>query len=187
MSCCQGQSSTPGCNFLETFSHVVKPTTVLVLLTLTLAKNWSLRQLDFNNAFMNGNLKEDFYMLQHPIFVKGHSSSLVCKLSKALYRLKQVPRAWSRKLGTAFQSFEFLQSESDLSFFLRCAQSFTIYLLAYVDHIIITSNNNIEINAFVRQLHAMFSLKDLGSLNYFLGIEVTNGSNGIILSHHKYI
>lgn len=101
---------------------------------------------------------ENVFMLQPPSFIKQHSSSILCKLNKALYRFKQDPKAWFQKLGTSLQYLGFLQLWYDISLFLCNVQSSTIYLLAYVDDIIITSNNIYEINVLVLCLHAMHVL-----------------------------
>ena len=97
-----------------------------------------------------------------------------------------------QELGTPnlvhfFASVGFLNSKSDTSLFLRHQSGNIIYLLVYVDDIIITSNNPIEIKAFLKHLADRFSLKDLGTLSYFLGVEATYTSSGLFLSQRKYI
>lgn len=75
---------------------MVKVTTIQTVLALAVMKGWSLRQVDVNNAFLNGNLTEEIYMAQSPGFevVGENGQKLVCHLTKALYGLKQAPRAW---------------------------------------------------------------------------------------------
>lgn len=87
----KGFHQQEGFDFFETFGPVVKPTTVRVVLSLALSNNWSLRQIDVNNAFLNSDLSEEVYMTQPPGFEQG-DSSLVCKFYKALYDVKQAPR-----------------------------------------------------------------------------------------------
>ena len=77
-----------GFNFNETFSLVVKPTTIRVVITLALSFGWCLRQLDVNNAFLNGELKEEVYMEQPTGFETKVPGHLVCRLHKSLYGLK---------------------------------------------------------------------------------------------------
>lgn len=76
-----------GFNFHETFSPVVKPTTIRVILTLALTYNWKVQQVDINNAFINADLQDAVYMQQPPEF-EDSNSELVCKLNKVIYSLK---------------------------------------------------------------------------------------------------
>ncbi|KAL6344235.1 hypothetical protein AAG906_035460 [Vitis piasezkii] len=81
------------------FHHsVVKPTTIRLVLSLIVSKGWQLRQLDVNNAFLQGHLSEDVYMAHPPGFVDRDNPTHVCKLKKAIYGLKQTPWAWYLKL-----------------------------------------------------------------------------------------
>ena len=106
----------------------------------------------------------------------------VCRLRKAIYGLKQAPLAWYTKLKQFLLTFGFLNSIVDTSLFVLYCTTVTIYLLVYVDDIIITGNNPSVVQHFITLLFAQFSLKDLGPLTYFLGVEVLSYLLGLILS-----
>ncbi|KAG8499759.1 hypothetical protein CXB51_006518 [Gossypium anomalum] len=93
----KGCSQVPGCNFTETFSPVVKPTTIRIILSIAMTNGWPLRQVDVNNALLNGDLTDEVYMQQPPGFVKSGTTGekLVCRLTKAFYGLRQALRACS--------------------------------------------------------------------------------------------
>ena len=174
-------------DFTETFSPVVKPVTVRTVLTLAVTHRWSIQQIDVNNAFLNGTLEEEVYMQQPPGF-EAADKTLVCKLNKAIYGLKQAPRAWFDKLKGSLLSHGFHASKCDPSLFLLHTGSLSIMVLVYVDDIIITGNSSAFISGLITQLNSDFSLKQLGNLDYFLGIEVTHLPNGsLLLSQAKYL
>jgi hypothetical protein len=116
----KGFSQEEGIDFGETFSPVVKPTTVRLVLALAAHFNWSLRQLDVKNAFLHGILHEEVYMTQPPGFVsKAHPSDFVCRLRKSLYGLKQAPRAWNERFTSVLPSLGFQASLADSSLFVQ--------------------------------------------------------------------
>jgi histone deacetylase 1/2 len=110
----------------------------------------------------------------------------VCRLDKALYVLKQTPRAWYSRLSAKLQDFGFLPSKADTSLFLYNKSGVTIFVLVYVDDIIVTSSSNHAILALLKDLKAHFAIKDLGDLNFFLGIEVKRTADSLLLTQAKY-
>lgn len=90
-----GCSQVPGCDFNETFSPVVKPATIRVILSIAVTNGWILCQVDVNNVFLNGDLTNEVYMQQPPRYVQygPNGELLVYHLTKALYGLRQAPRA----------------------------------------------------------------------------------------------
>jgi histone deacetylase 1/2 len=159
-----------GIDYEDTFSPVVKIATIRLVLSLDVSRGWQLRQLDVQNAFLHGVLKEEVYMRQPPGFEEKGKSQYLCKLDKAIYGLKQAPRAWYSRLSSKLQSLGFVPSKSDTSLFIFNKSGVAIFLLIYVDDIIVTSSSETAVIALLRNLRGEFALKDLGELHYFLGI-----------------
>ena len=168
----------------ETFSPVVKMSTIRSIIAVAVLKGWHLYQLDVNNAFLHGDLHEEVYMKLPPgVF---NPNNKVCRLQKSLYGLKQASRQWFAKLQHELILQGFKQSKNDYSFFIKNKDSFITVVAVYVDDIIVTGNDNSVILHLKHHLHEVFSIKDLGRLNYFLGLEVSYVPEGIILTQSKY-
>ena len=86
-------------------------------MSLAISKQWSIRQLDVQNAFLHGVLEEDVYMKQPPGFVDPTLPHYVCKLDKSLYGLKQAPRTWFSRLSAKLRDLGFHGSKADTSLF----------------------------------------------------------------------
>jgi hypothetical protein len=125
-------------------------------------------------------------MKEPPRFVDPSCPFYDCRLDKALYGLKQAPWAWYSRLSDKMQFMGFLPSQVDVSLFHHHNGSVTMFLLVYVDDIIVASFSPTTITALMRDLKDDFTLKDLGPLHYFLGIKVHRIAHGIHLSQAKY-
>uniref|UniRef100_A0A2N9IZW0 Integrase catalytic domain-containing protein n=1 Tax=Fagus sylvatica TaxID=28930 RepID=A0A2N9IZW0_FAGSY len=145
-----------GVDFDETFSPVIKPPTVRLVLSLAVSLNWPLRQLDVKNAFLHGALKEE------------------------------APRAWFESFTSQLLHLGFSASTADSSLFIYKNDNIIAYLLLYVDDIVLTSNTPSFLDHLIAQLSKIFDLKDLGQLHYFLGLQVTRTSAGLHLNQAKY-
>ncbi|CAM8984340.1 unnamed protein product [Rhodiola kirilowii] len=183
----KGFTQVEGIDYSETFAPVAKMTSVRCFLTVAAIKQWPIFQLDVDNAFLHGSLEEEVYMrLPTGFYDSQRKAGKVCRLTKSLYGLKQAPRQWFSKFTEAMLQFGFNQSLNDYSLFtLQSGDDFTM-LLVYVDDVILTGTSmNIiqDIKAFI---HDKFKIKDLGTLKYFLGLEVARNSTGIFLHQRKY-
>ena len=184
----KGFTQIPGKDFSATFAPVAKLTSVRLIISLAASYSWPLHQMDVKNAFLYGDLDETIYMDPPPGFrAEGEYSGKVCRLRKSLYGLKQSPRAWFNRFSDVILSLGFTRCHSDHTCFThRRPDGRTVIILVYVDDIIITGDDVSGITKVKKALSQSFDVKDLGSLRYFLGIEVARSRQGISLSQRKY-
>jgi hypothetical protein len=133
-------------------------------------------------AFVHGTLSETVYCAQPSGFVDSSRPHHVCWLNKSLYGLKQAPRAWYSQFATYIQSLVFIGAMFDTSLFVFHRGSNTIYLLSYVDDIILIASSTTLLQKVIVALTTEFSMKDLGPLHHFLGMSVTRSADGLQLS-----
>ncbi|KAE9592899.1 putative RNA-directed DNA polymerase [Lupinus albus] len=172
---------------METFSPVVKMTTIRVILALALAHRWHIHQLDVNTAFLHGDLKEEVYMkIPQGLSIANTNSNMVRKLQKSLYGLKQASRQWHAKLTSFLIQSGYVKSSADHSLFIKSTEDSFTSILVYVDDLVLAGNNLTEINQIKSLLNTAFSIKDIGQLKFFLGMEIARAETGISLYQKKY-
>ncbi|KAB2605310.1 hypothetical protein D8674_005027 [Pyrus ussuriensis x Pyrus communis] len=146
----RGFTQTYGIDYKETFAPVAKMNTVRVLLSVAVNHDWPLFQMDVKNAFLHGELQEEVYMKLPPGHPQEQETTKVCKLHKAIYGLKQSPRAWYAKLSSVLEVAGFKRSHADSSLFVRSGVQGKLIVLIYVDDLIITGDNMDELEALKR-------------------------------------
>ncbi|KAL0395091.1 UNVERIFIED_CONTAM: Retrovirus-related Pol polyprotein from transposon TNT 1-94 [Sesamum latifolium] len=132
-----------------------------------------MHHLDVNNAFLHGSLEEDIYMEPPEGYeiLSGH----VCKLTKSLYGLTQASRQWNQKFSAKMQEFGFVHSKNDYCLFTKEVTGGQITLFVYVDILVATLSGS-YIQEVKQYLHDLFTIKDLGTAKFFLGIELARPS-----------
>ena len=160
---------------------------VRTLIVVSAARKWPLFQMDVKNAFLNGELSEEVYMKLPPGY--SHPPGFphrVFRLRRALYGLKQAPRAWFAKFSSTISQHGFSGSSFDTTLFMRRSGHVITIFLLYVDDMIITGDDMQGIQDLKHFLGQQFEMKDLGLLNYFLGLEVSSSADGYYLTQVKY-
>jgi hypothetical protein len=182
----QGFTQRPGIDYDETFSPVVKPATVRVVLSLALSQNWPIHQLDVKNAFLHSTLTETVYCVLPTGFADSSHPDFVCRLNKSLYGLKQAPRAWHHRFTSHLVSLGFVEEKSDTSLFIYRRGPDTAYLLLYVDDIALTASSARFLKHIIETLQREFAMTNMGQLHHFMGISVTRSADSLFLSQRQY-
>jgi hypothetical protein len=138
------------------------------------------------SAFLNGDLQEEVYVAQPPGFARNGEEGKVFRLHKALYGLRQAPRAWNAKLNATLQHLGFTNSPSEHAMYARGQGRARLLVGVYVDDLIVTGADAEEIRRFKKEMMEQFRMSDLGLLHFYLGIEVHQDENGIMLSQSAY-
>lgn len=186
----KGFSQVEGIDYTEIFSPVVKHTSIRILLAIVALNNLELEQLDVKTAFLHGNLEEQIYMQQPEGFVVEGKEDHVCLLKKSLYGLKQSPRQWYKKFNSFMIAQGFYRSKYDVCVYFKIdAKEIIIFLLLYVDDMLIAARNKSDIDQLKVLLGQHFEMKDLGAAKKILGMEIYRNRQAgkLYLSQKSYI
>ena len=147
-----------------------KYVTVRALLALAAAQDLEIHQLDIKTAFLYGELEEDVWIQQPPGYETG-GSNMACHLRKSLYGLKQAPRVWHGKLSAELAAMDFKPSAADPALFIKTSPR-PVYLLTYVDDILVITGNNQGLAETKTKLLQTFEGRDMGPASFFLGMDI---------------
>ena len=183
----KGYNQKEGVDYNETFSPVSTKDAFRVLMALVAHFNLELHQMDVKTAFLNGDLSEEIYMLQPEGFVEDENK--ICKLKKSIYGLKQASRQWCLKFDKVIANFGFLENKLDECVYMKTSGSNFVFLILYVDDILLASSNVCLLKETKAFLSKQFDMKDMGEAHYILGIEITRDrkQGALGLSQKNYI
>ncbi|GJV97680.1 ribonuclease H-like domain, reverse transcriptase, RNA-dependent DNA polymerase [Tanacetum coccineum] len=160
--------------------------TIRLLLTIVANNKWEVHHLDVKSAFLHGDLKKEVYVTQPEGFIKREDNGKVYRLIKALYGLRQAPRAWNIKLDNTLKSLDFKKCALEQAIYTKTSRDSTLIIGVYVDDLIITGTPRKEIDKFKAQMEEKFEISDLGLLAYYLGIEVIQIGGDISIKKTAY-
>ena len=186
----KGYSQREGIDFNEVFSPVMRHSSIHVVLAMVALFDLELEQLDVKKAFLHGELKEQIYMHQLEGFVIQGKEDHVCLLKKSLYGLKQSPRQWYKRFDTFMIGHGYSRSDYDSCVYHRkLSDGSFVYLLLYVDDMLIAAKNLVEVNKLKTLLSGEFKMKDLGATKKILGMEIHRDRQAgkLFLSQKNYV
>jgi hypothetical protein len=184
----KGFLQKPGIDFTEIFAPVARLETVRVVVALANHFTWQFVQLDVKSAFLNGKLEEEVYVEQPQGFIVEGKENHVLKLHKALYGLRQAPRAWNMRIDEFLSQKGYSKCTVEHGIYVKGSSHTSLCIVClFVDDLLITGSNIEEIRRLTKQLGSEFEMTNLGGLKYFLGLEFTRTSSGILIHQKKYV
>lgn len=184
----RGDTQVYKVDYSEVWAPVARHTTLRVVLAACARNGWELCQLDVETAFLNGDVEEEVYVRQ-PVGYERGDRSKVCRLRKALYGLKQASRAWYLKLVSVLVDAGMRATAADPCLFTGTFEGMAIFVLVYVDDLLVTGPTAGAVAACKRALTEAFVVRDIGEPTYFLGMHVTRdkGAGLLTLGQRQYV
>ena len=128
--------------------------------------------MDVKTAFLNDKFTEDVFMTQPKGFIDPEYPNSVCKLHRSIYGLNQASRSWNLCFDEKIKEFGFIRSEDEPYVYVRSSGSVVVFLVLYVDDILLMGNDIRTLKYVKAWLGMCFSMKDLGDVAYILGIKI---------------
>ena len=157
---------------IRPFSHVVMLKSIRILLAIATYYDYEIWQMDVKIVFLNGNLLEDVYMTQPEAFVDPRYPNRVCKLQRSIYGLKQASPRWNLRFDEDVKEFGFMKNEYESCVYKKVSRSEIVFLVLYVDDILLIGNDIPTLHSVKSWLGKCFSMKNLGEAAYILGIKI---------------
>lgn len=180
----KGCAQKAGIDYSETYSPVVRYSTIRYLMSIAVEFDLDIHQMDVDTAFLQGNLHDVIYMYQPSLYSDG--TEMVCKLNKPIYGLKQASREWNKKLGSALKAAGLTQSKIDPCVYFKIQDDKMFFIAVYVDDLMIFDNDKQIRDEIKSKLMKQFQMKDLGAAQYCIGLHIIRDrENGTISLDQK--
>lgn len=185
----KGYSQKEDVDYFETFSPTAHLTSVRMLMQKCVDEDMVVHQMDVKTAYLNAEIDTELYMSQPEGYTECdvNGQQKVWRLNKSLYGLKQSGRNWNQVLREFLVHEGFVQSQTDQCLFVRHDDEGCVYILFWVDDIIVAASDDVLMTQVKASLSARFRMKDLGILKWFLGIEFQHTEGKITMSQKQYV
>lgn len=182
----KGYVQEHGVDYDEVFAPVTRLEIVRLLLALAAKSESEIYHLDVKTTFLNGEIIEDVYVAQPEGYKKNGKENMVYKLIKALYGLRQAPRAWYAKLNSCLEELGFNKCPSEHAVYTKVEGDDKMIIAVYVDYLLVTGSSVEMIERFKQKMNKKFEMTNMGKRSYYLGIEVEQSRGCIKLKQSRY-
>ncbi|GKB75210.1 retrotransposon protein, putative, ty1-copia subclass [Tanacetum coccineum] len=166
-------------DYEETFSLVANIKAIRILIAITAYYDYEIWQMDVKTAFLNGRLSEVIYMVQPRGFMNPKHHRRVCKLQRSINELKQAFRCYNKRSDEVIKKYGFTKNLDEPCVYMRASGSIIVFLILYVDDILLMVNNIPILQDEKSWLGKCFAMKDLGEAAYILGIKIYQDRSSI--------
>ncbi|GJS43180.1 putative ribonuclease H-like domain-containing protein [Tanacetum coccineum] len=182
----KGYRQDEGIDFEESFAPVAHIEAIRIFIANAASKNMTIYQMDVKTAFLNGDLKEEVYVSQLEGFIDPDHPTHVYRLKKALYSLKQAPRAWYNTLSRFLLDNKFSKGSVDPTLFTWKTGKHILRVQIYVDDIIFASTDPKACDIFSNEMSSKFQMPMMGQMSFFLCLQVSQNPGGIFINQSKF-
>jgi hypothetical protein len=180
-----GKTQQFGVDYFDTFSPVVKLTSVRILLAWACTSDYLLWHFDIKSAYLYGDLSEEVYMKPPPGY--DCPPNLVCRLKKSIYGLKQAARTWNNLLNETLTKLGYTRLHSDTGIYRRTLNGKNIYLAIWVDDILLLCPDKSAIPVVKEELLNHFQTTDLGPVTFLLGMNIIRKEKKLYIDQKYYL
>ena len=171
-----------GVDFDESFAPVARLESLRILLSIACTMDFKLYQMNVKCAFLNGFLNEEVFVEQPKGFQDPHFPNHVLRLKKAVYEMKQAPRAWYDRLTNYLLDRGFQRGYIDRTLFVKKDENYLLVAQVYVDDIVFRATVDARALKFFKEMKKEFEICMVGELTFFLGLKVKQRKDGIFIS-----
>jgi hypothetical protein len=169
----KGFAQREGIDYVDTFAPVANFTAIRLILAIAAAQDLEVEQMDVATAFLYGKVEEELYMQQPEGYAERGRERMVWRLRRGIYGLKQAPRMWNERIDEVFVGDGFTRCERDTCIYVKWREGKPIYVVVYVDDLLLVSGDAVLLRATKDLLKRTFKMKDLGPVKHCLGLVVT--------------